>query len=262
MFKRNAKFLSTVFASFLAAAALATMSCRAAATAEECLSGPKQHTPPGAHWYFRIDHPTKRHCWYLGEEHGNVSQTVPPNSSQPSAPEPQTAEDAMQPSIANARAELPAPATVEQPKRDDAPAPAMSANAAIEENAVPAADAPRWIVASRWPEQSDPGPPDEPTPDKPDSRPSESSASRPPPPIPVANQVAAAPPSSEAPAYSVPMQLAALIGALAIAGIIGSIAFTFGSARRLDLSRAADDADDRDARVAEFFAELSRRTQG
>jgi hypothetical protein len=261
MFKRNAKFVSTVFASFLAAAALATTSCRAAAPAEECLSGPKQHTPPGAHWYFRIDHPTKRHCWYLGEEHGKVSQAVPPNSSLPAAQDPQTAEDAMQPSIANARAELPAAATVEQPKRDDAPAPAMSANAAIEENAMPAADAPRWVVASRWPDQSDPGPPGEPAPDKPDPGASASSDSRPPPPIPVANQFAAARPSPETPAYSVPMQLAALIGALAIAGIIGGVALKFGTARRSDLSRAAREADDRDERVAEFFAQLSRRTQ-
>jgi hypothetical protein len=261
MFKRNAKFVSAVFASFLATAALATMSCgTAAAAAEECLAGPKQHTPPGAHWYFRIDHPTKRHCWYLGEEHGKVSQAVAPNSPPPGATDAQEAEDAMQPSIANARAELPAPATVEQPKRDDAPAPAMSANAAIGENAMPGADAPRWVVASRWPDQSDPGQPAEPAPDKPDSRPSESSASPPPPPIPVANQVAAARPSSEAPAYSMPMQLAALIGALTIAGIIGGVAFRFGAARRPDLSRAADDADDRDARVAEFFAQLSRRS--
>jgi hypothetical protein len=259
MSNRTAKFISAIFASCLAGMPLATTSWGAAPAAEECLSGPKQEAPQGGHWYYRIDHATKRHCWYLGEERGKPAQAVASNSSRPAAPESPKAEEAMQPSIANAHAELPAQSAVEQSNRDDAPAPVIPNNAAIVENAMSATNAPRSIVASRWPDQSDALPPAQPAPDKPASPTSASSASRPQPPIAVANQVAAALPSPETPAYSVPMQLAALIGALAIAGIIGSIAFKFGAARGPDFSRLADETEDRDERIADFFAQMSRR---
>jgi len=268
---RAAKFISAMFASCLAGMPFATVSWGAAPAAEECLSGPQPHTPPGGHWYFRIDHPTKRHCWYLGEERGKPAQAVASTSSQPAtpdvpkAPDMPKAEDAMQPSIANARAELPAAPTVEQPNHDDAPAPATANMAPILESPTPATQAPQWVVASRWPDQSgaspsDASPPDQAVPDEPASTTSASPVSRPTPPIPVADQVAAAAPSSETPAYSVPMQLAALIGALAIAGIIGGVAFRFGSARGPDLAGFADETEDRDERIAEFFAQMFRRS--
>ncbi|SHJ35363.1 hypothetical protein SAMN05444159_0400 [Bradyrhizobium lablabi] len=256
------KFRSAIFASCLASIPLATMAHSAAREAEQCLSGPKQEAPQGSHWYYRIDHTTKRHCWYLGEERGEergkAARAVASNSSRRAAPESPKAEEAMQPSIANAHAELPAPSAVEQPTHDDAPAPVIPNNAAIVENAMSATNAPRWIVGSRWPDQSDASPPAQPAPDKPASPTSASSVSRPPP-IAVADQVAAALPSPETPAYSVPMQLAALIGALAIAGIIGGIAFKFGTARGPDFSRLADETEDRDERIADFFAQMSRR---
>src|SRR5260370_1521138 len=169
MFKGNAKFVSHVCASFLAGLALATMSASTARAAEECLAGPKAHTPQGGHWYYYIDHPTKRHCWYLGEEGAKVSRTAAPNSSQGAAPdlqpELQKTEAAMQPSVANARAELPAQSTLDQPNHGDAPALAMPADAAIWENGVPGAQTQQWIVASRWPDGSEPSPPVNPVPD-------------------------------------------------------------------------------------------------
>jgi hypothetical protein len=273
MSKRNAKFLSAVFASFLAAAALATMSCSTARAAEECLAGPKAQTPQGGHWYYYIDHPTKRHCWYLGEERGKLSRTASPNSSQAATPESQPdlqeAEAAMQPSVANARAELPAQSALEQPNQGNAPALATPANAAIWENGVPGAQTQQWIVASRWPDGSEPNPPINPAPDKSDPGAGKNSAARTEPPTPAVGQVAAANLLSAASTYSMPMQLAALMGALAIAGIIGSVVVKFGGSRRAvrveagargpDFSRAVYDADDRDDRVAEFFAQLSRR---
>jgi hypothetical protein len=258
MSNRTAKFISAIFASCLAGILLATMPHSAAREAEQCLSGPKQEAPQGSHWYYRIDHATKRHCWYLGEERGNAAQAVASNSSRPAAPKSPKAEAVIEPSIANAHAELPAPSAVEQPNRDDAPAPVIPNNAAIVENPMSATNAPRWIVGSRWPDQSDASPPAQPAPDKPASPTSASSVSRPPP-IAVADQVAAALPSPETPAYSVPIQLAALIGALAIAGIIGGIAFKFGTARGPDFSRLADETEDRDERIADFFAQMSRR---
>jgi hypothetical protein len=269
MFKRKAKFISALFASFLAGLSLATMSCGTARAAEECLAGPKAHAPQGGHWYYYIDHPTKRHCWYLGEEHGKLSRTASPNLSKAATPELQNPEAAMQPSVANARAELPAQSAPEQPDQGNAPAPAETANAAIWDNGAPGEQTQRWIVASRWPDGSEPNPPINPAPDKSDPSAGKNSAAPAEPPAPTVGQVAAASPLAEAPTYSMPMQLAALMGALAIAGLIGSVVFKFsGSGRavqvqadalRPDFSRASHEADDRGDRVAEFFAQLSRR---
>jgi hypothetical protein len=294
MFKRNAKFVSAVFASFLAAAALTAMSCSPARAAEECLSGPKAHTPQGGHWYYYIDPPTKRHCWYLGEEGAKVLRTAAPNSSRGAPPDLQKTEAAMQPAVANARAELPAQLTIEQPNNGNTPAPAVTANAAIWENGAPGLQTQRSIVASRWPGQSDEDPPADPAPDRSNSSAGALATARSQPAPPAAGQLAAADLPSEASTYSMPMQLAALMGALAIAGIIGSVVFKFGGtqravqvqadarrtiwenantdsrtrsgypradarARRPDFSSAANDVGDQDGRVAEFFAQLSRR---
>ena len=40
----------------------------AAHAADNCLSGPKGAAPKGSHWYYRIDHATKRNCWYVRAE--------------------------------------------------------------------------------------------------------------------------------------------------------------------------------------------------
>src|SRR5262249_57585971 len=37
------------------------------ARAEDCLAGPNGASPPGRHWYYRIDRASHRKCWYLGE---------------------------------------------------------------------------------------------------------------------------------------------------------------------------------------------------
>jgi hypothetical protein len=36
-----------------------------APAADTCLTSPKGAAPEGSHWYYRIDHASKRHCWYL-----------------------------------------------------------------------------------------------------------------------------------------------------------------------------------------------------
>jgi hypothetical protein len=305
MSNRTAKFLSAVFASFLAGISLATISSHSAArAADDCLSGPKQQTRQGGHWYYRIDHATKRHCWYLGDEREKLSQasrpTSPP-SAKPVSPKP---EPAMQRSVADAHAELTPQTRIEQPNRVDALAPAIAVDAAIGESngAAAALEIQRSIVASRWPDQSNanPNPPADPasnpTPTERDSDTPIDSASQTEPPVLVAGQFVAADASSETPTYSVQIQLATLMGALALAGIIGSVAFKFANARRPakarvrarrgaiwekayhdsgvasaypaadavarrpDFARASSRASDPDDRIEEFFAQLSKRT--
>jgi hypothetical protein len=286
MFKRNAKFVSAVFAGFLAATFLTAIPHGAASAADECLSGPKDHTPEGGHWYYRIDHATKRHCWYLREEDGKLSQTVAPNTSssdKPAAPNPA----AMQPSIADARAELTPWTRVETPNLAPAPAASVPADAAQTQPS---------LVASRWPDPHSTPPSTDAAPARRDAGESADTAQAQPASVVGAQAFAAADASPASPAYSVRMQLAALTAALALAGVVGAVAFRFtGSSppasakirrdrgaiweptdddrirlsahpeadalsRRRGFARELDRARDRNDRIAEFFAQLSKRT--
>src|ERR1700694_4281551 len=115
MSNRTAKFVSAIFAGFLAGAPFATVSHGAVPAADECLSGPKGQTPQGSHWYYRIDHATKRHCWYVraeGEKPSKAIASTSPPSEKPTAP---NAETAKLRSIADAHAELAPQIPVEQP---------------------------------------------------------------------------------------------------------------------------------------------------
>ena len=77
MSNRTAKFASALFASVLAGACLATIiDIGTARAADDCLAAPKGATPEGSHWYYRIDHATKRHCWYLRDKAKSTAQTA------------------------------------------------------------------------------------------------------------------------------------------------------------------------------------------
>src|ERR1700723_1977119 len=81
---RAAKFVSAIFAGVLAGIPLATISHGASPAADDCLSGPKDQAPQGSHWYYRIDHATKRHCWYLkGEKPSQSAAANPAPSTKP-----------------------------------------------------------------------------------------------------------------------------------------------------------------------------------
>jgi hypothetical protein len=243
---RAAKFVSAIFASVLAGASLAGISLNAARAADDCLAAPKGETPEGSHWYYHIEHATNRHCWYLRAEGETLSQTAAPNSSAPAKPIAPVAAAPMQRSVADARAELPPQTSIEPPKRNDGLAEAMSANPAVSEDNAPGADAAQSVVASRWPDpsavsstvspqpatsemaanvqaqpQSDSSPAD--------SSPADSAAA--PPPAAAAVPLAAADSSQGLPA-SLPMLLAVMTGALALAGITASLVLKFGGARR------------------------------
>jgi len=224
---RTAKFVSAIFASILAGIPLATVSHGATPAADDCLSGPKDPAPNGSHWYYRIDHATKRQCWYLKDE--KPSQSAAANSSPSAKPASPSAETTTQRSIADAHAELPAQAATEQPKRGDGLARAIAADATI---ATPAAETQRSAVASRWPEQSGTGSSTVPPSTAPDS-----DAAAPPDPdatpsaAPAAVAFAAADSSPEKQPGSIQTLLLGILGALALAGLIGSAVFRFGNLR-------------------------------
>jgi hypothetical protein len=188
--------------------------------ADSCLSGPKGAAPKGSHWYYRIDHATKKNCWYVRAEGGQVAS---PNSSvtQPS-PQPGTS---LQPSVANARAEA-TPADIGQSNVIAAvPAPSGAAEDGQDANG-PGADNRQSTVASRWLDRSSA---DTSAPTPADSGATSNSSKPPAAEVPVAARQA--PP---APHYSVQTLLLAIVGALALAALLVGAMFGFGSARRID----------------------------
>jgi len=229
---RTAKFVSAVFAAILAGAPLTTISHGETLEADNCLSGPKGETPPGSHWRYRIEHRTKRHCWYLREEGDKLSQAAPLNISPPPRPPAPQAEPATQHSVANARAELPTQTNRNEGPNTPWPAIAPASKDAARANA-PDANASSAVVASRWPESSGVSPASSPRPATSDLAANEPAnpVAMPSPAI-AAVTHAAADSSSQSQRGEIPKLFVAIVGALALASITSSLIFRFGRARR------------------------------
>jgi hypothetical protein len=190
---------------------------------EACLSGPKGTAPKGSHWYYRIDHATKRNCWYVRAE-GEKPAASQNSSLSQAAPQTETP---LQPSVANARAEA-NPADVGRPNAGAAEhAPPAAVNNGQGSDA-PAADSGQSPVSSRWLERADADAITGSTP-KPDD--SGASVNSPAPSAAVAPLAAAnARPASP----SVSTLFLVIVGALALAALFAGIIFRFGTARRND----------------------------
>lgn len=158
--KRTAKFVSAIFAGILASSPLVTTSRGETAPADDCLSSPKAETPPGSHWRYRIDH--KRHCWYLRQEGGRLSQAAsqnqaaPQNIPPPAKPPAPRADPLVQPSPSDAHAEWRAGTPPDDGAATAAvtsPANATTSNESLSRG-FPIEKATSAVVASRWPELS------------------------------------------------------------------------------------------------------------
>jgi hypothetical protein len=256
----TAKFVSALVAGLLAGASITTASHSAPAEAEECLAGPKATAPQGGHWYYRIDRATKRHCWYLRDENEKAARAATEKSSASADPVSPPKKAAPQRDIADARAELPlpqmqvAPGTSITGQRAVAPV-TNAAGTDTTQRTNPSdtntqSSPQSSVIASRWPDSSGISP----------------SAS--PAPAPTTYQSAAAdqPDAAEAPAPAIaPVTLAAadssaarqtgsiqhllivIIGALSLAGLMGSAIFRFGRMRRTGRRNVSGDRRDRRA---------------
>jgi hypothetical protein len=243
---RTVKFVSAIIVSFIAGAPFAAMSQDAPTTADNCLTSPKKEAPQGSHWYYRIEHPSNRHCWYLRAEQAassNVSSTPASNASTPASaksPSPNTA-SAMPGAVANARAELVSPQMRTNPDAslvaEQVPAAATGPVASADNPAaakVQDANMLRSVVASRWPDQlaaantaADPAPI---TDDSDASAPSDAVVTPQPPAAAVLPLTAAeAPPAKQS--SSTQMLIIAIVGALSVAGLAVS-AVGFGGRRK------------------------------
>jgi hypothetical protein len=246
MSSRTAKFASAIFVSLIAGVPLATVAHSAPGADDECLSSPKEQGPQGGHWYYRIDRVTKRHCWYLKEDSEKPSQTAAKPVSPKIAPP-------IQRPIADARAELPARGRIEQPNQGNRLTPADVAVGGMNTDTKPSVAEQRSVVASRWLGRSEadasnsstfltsPTPLAGPLPDSSvsngpmankvdsDTNMSAAAPTRPPSPL-IAGQFAAD--MSATSAYPMQMLLAAMMGALALAGLLGRVIFKLIGPRR------------------------------
>jgi hypothetical protein len=147
MSKKSAKLAAAVIG--MVAGLTLTASLHAASAADECLTEPKGPAPQGKHWFYHIERGTQRHCWYVrGQDDTAASATVqdqsaatddeasstkdqvvaerdeaPPSKSPAKRAAKQIEPPAMR-SIADARAELPARARLDN--ANTAPPPAVA----------------------------------------------------------------------------------------------------------------------------------------
>ncbi len=256
MSRKSAKFATAVAVGIIAGLAV-TAGPRTARAADECLTEPKGPAPQGKHWHYHTERGTQRHCWYLrGEDDTAASTTAQDQSAAtddgtsatqdqiatetdqapPAKPPAKRLTKQVEPpamrSIADARAELPAKARV-----DDASAPPPAV--APRPPATVASAARNAPDASVWPDPQaalaakpvvDASSSDAETDAQPDM-----AASVAPEPSPVA--VSQATPSGDRQIGdrhrgSIPMLLLVAFGALALAGLTGSTVYRLASIRR------------------------------
>jgi hypothetical protein len=223
MKNRMGNSLTAVLIGALAGVTLVIATNGVTRAADTCLSGPKGTAPKGSHWYYRIDHATKRNCWYVRAE--SEKAAVSQNSLlSPTSPQ---AETPLQPSVANARAEV-GPADVRQSNAvatEGAP-PAAANNAQASD--APAANSGPSPVASRWLDQAGADMVTGSTPEPADSGASMNS------PAPSAAVAPLAAANARSASPSVPTLLFVIVGALALAALLAGVIFRFGNARRND----------------------------
>lgn len=186
-----------------------------AAEAKDCLAAPKGQPSQGGHWYYRIDHPSKRHCWYVRAEDQGVAQL----ESSPAKPAAPPASSALQRSVADARAEIVPVSETAQPNNSDGSPPAAVENIANDDIApgdTQMSNAQPRTLAERWSDHPNANNPAE-------AAPSNVVAE-----LRQQLQATAAKPVEAPAADSVWMLVSALAGALALAGLATAAIANFG----------------------------------
>ena len=71
--------LAPVVAVLLVASAGVSLNPADARAEANCLAAPGAQAPPGRHWFYRIDRPQQRKCWYLrAQGAAEATAKVPP----------------------------------------------------------------------------------------------------------------------------------------------------------------------------------------
>lgn len=244
MSNRSAISVAALFACTLTAASFTPVTdVHAQAATDTCLTAPKDKTPAGSHWHYRLERGTKRQCWYLRGQDDKSARAAPQEAStevadsaatEPASPPPRT----VRKSIANAHAELTSaqsrveqePAAAPEPRTVGiAPAIALpSSPAAI----APDTTTPSSTVGTRWPDSSSLSSSNtfRAAAAEPQATPPENTEATPPTaPAPVA--VATADAALARQSASMQMLFLVMAGALALAGITASLIYRAGRMR-------------------------------
>lgn len=162
MTSRATRFALGALTCILASASGVVMPLGDADAADECVASPKRESPPGRHWYYRVDRSTKRHCWYLGATGKTGSSTAGSTSSRRALFAKLRREESRPDRTTDAHAELTNGRVDETLRVDDASLiPPKDRNRAVEPQsfkqdptAGAAADDAQSLVASRWPKSA------------------------------------------------------------------------------------------------------------
>jgi hypothetical protein len=79
--------------------------------ADECLAAPNAAAPAGSHWFYRLEHPTERKCWYVREQRQEAHTAAPKMRSAAKAPAARAAAIAVDQSAPAEQAEPEMPET-------------------------------------------------------------------------------------------------------------------------------------------------------
>ena len=212
---------------------------------EHCLTSPRDYTPPGTRWRYRIEPSSGRRCWFLKDDAEKAAgKAAAPSTAATEEPASTTRrkKQAAPRTLSDARAEL-SSAPVEQDTKlpaKSAPAPAASAPA-VESNPTSTAKSANMLApgaATRWPDpmstvnpaanapapQAAPAPPPE---QSTDARPATAPPSKPQ----VMPRAVPPMPASEKP-LSTPMLITIIAGGLSVLGVMLSLLFAWLAARR------------------------------
>ena len=262
MANQNAKSASAIVVCLVAGAPFAIPH---AANAAECLTEPRQDTPQGQHWYYRLERGTKRHCWYLHEAAGKLAQTAQADDSSPAPSAVARNRNPTPRAIDDAHAELPEP---QADAESGTGTPAQAQEAAAEPSPMPQAteasspipdpqqgDSQGGAISSRWPNPSDMASPSTtPLVVADAGNPAQTTQAEPAPaepaPAPPAPAIAPAAKAS----VSLQMLLVVILAALALAGVTASVIVRFGRRRR----RVRMSASERRAAIRESFDNAPR----
>lgn len=163
---RAAKFAAAIIASnFLAANALAAPEAAEPAPAvDQCLTTPREYTPPGTRWRYRVERGTGRHCWFLKDDVDKVAGKAAEQSAavaEDGAPAAPRRKSATTRSVSDARAEL-SPASVESGSRlNSTPGVQAPANPAVAGGSQPPSariSNVQTAAVTRWPDSTSTAP--------------------------------------------------------------------------------------------------------
>src|SRR3954471_38443 len=152
------KFLLALSPAVAGSALIAMIPLCTVAATEECLTRPKDETPAGKHWYFRIERGTKRQCWYLREQSETTAQRATSRPIRLAPPDGVTDERTeLARSSADAHAELPPQTIVETQLKGGRSAQTTSASLRGHELSLSNYASPEGVdspVIARWPDGS------------------------------------------------------------------------------------------------------------